>query len=147
MISRSLDDASRDALDGPPVLVVDEDSIAAETTLDALAGGGYPCIGASSGDAAIRHVRAALVRLVISELYVACLEGPCIVTVLKGERERLPRLRVLVYTDHGLDADLEWALATGCDGLVLKSAEPSVLIREVARLDGAPYSPVLHRDG
>jgi DNA-binding NarL/FixJ family response regulator len=56
---------------------------------------------------------------------------------LKGERQRLPRLRVLIYTQHGQDSDIEWALATGCDAFVLKSAEARILLREVARLDGA----------
>ena len=138
MIGRPYDGASHDASSSPPVLVVDQDEHAAAITLAALGDGGYPSVGEQDGDAALRHARSALVRLVVSELYVACAEGPCVVTVLKGERDRLPRLRVLVYTEHGQRADIEWALATGCDAFVLKSAEARVLLREVARLDGAP---------
>ena len=141
MVSRPFGDASRDAPDSPPVLVVDEDRDAAAGTLAALAPGGYHGVGEADGDAALRYVRGALVRLVVSELYVKCEEGPCVVTVLKGERERLPRLQVLIYTHHQHEADVEWALATGCDGLVFKSAAPGVLVREVARLDGAPHPP------
>jgi CheY-like chemotaxis protein len=138
VVSRPFDDASEDASGSPPVLVVDEDAAAAVATIAVLAGGGYRGTGEADGDAALRHVRAALVRFVVSELYVACAEGPCVVTVLKGERDRLPRLRVLVYTRHEREVDVEWALATGCDALVLKSAQSEVLLREVARLDGAP---------
>jgi CheY-like chemotaxis protein len=136
--ARRVDGASRDATAAPPILVVDEDRSAAAITLAALTAEGYPSVDEQDGDAALRHVRAELVRLVVSELYVACAEGPCVVTVLKGERNRLPRLRVLVYTQHGQKTDVEWALATGCDALVLKSAERRVFVREVARLDGAP---------
>ena len=123
------------------MLVVDEDAVAAVATVAALASGGYRGTGEADGDAALRHVRAALVRLVVSELYVACAEGPCVVTVLKGERDRLPRLRVLVYTRHEQEADVEWALATGCDALVCKSAVVEVLLREVGRLDGVRQPP------
>src|SRR5918998_46953 len=144
MVSRPLGDASRDAPDSPPVLVVDEDRDAAAGTLAALAPGGYHAVREADGDAALRYVRGAHVRLVVSELYIKCGEGACVVTVLKGERQRLPRLRVLVYTQHQQQADVEWALATGCDGLVFKSAAPGVLVREVARLDGAPYPPRLN---
>ncbi len=141
MVSRPFGDASRDAPDSPPVLVVDEDLDAAAGTLAALAPGGYHGVGEADGDAALRYVRGALVRLVVSELYVKCREGPCVVAVLKGERERLPRLQVLIYTHHQQEADVEWALANGCDGLVFKSAAPGVLVREVARLDGARPPP------
>ena len=138
MVARRFDDASQDASRALPVLVVDEDAAASVATLAALAGGGYRGAGEADGDAALRHVRAALVRLVVSELYVACAEGPCVVTVLKGERDRLPRVQVLIYTRHEREADVEWALATGCDALVLKSSAAGVLLREVGRLDGAP---------
>ena len=144
MVSRRFGDASRDASDASPVLVVDEDLDAAAGTLAALAPDGYHGVAESDGDAALRYVRGAHVRLVVSELYVKCGEGPCVVTVLKGDRQRLPRLRVLVYTHHEGEVDVEWALATGCDGLVFKSAAPGVLVREVARLDGAPYPPSIN---
>lgn len=45
--------------------------------------------------------------------------------------------QVLVYTRHDREVDVERALATGCDALVLKSAVPAILLREVGRLDGA----------
>ena len=141
MSARLFDDASPDASRPPPVLVVDDDAAAALATLAALDAGGYPGTGEADGDAVLRHVRAVLVRLVVSELYVACAEGPCVVAVIKGERERLPRLRVLIYTRHERDADVEWALATGCDAVVLKSAVAGVLLREMGRLEGIRHYP------
>ena len=45
-------------------------------------------------------VRGSFTRVVISEIYIACSEGRCVVTALKQERQRLPRVHVLVYTRH-----------------------------------------------
>ena len=141
------DDASQDASDAPPVLVVDDDEGAGRKTITRLARGGYAGTAESDGDDALRHVRAELVRLVVSELYVACSEGPCVVTVLKGDRTRLPRLRVLIYTRHERDTDMEWALATGCDALVRKSARNGIFLREVRRLDEGQQSSGPRPDG
>ena len=52
-------------------------------------------------------------RLVVSELYIPCTEGACVVTALKQERARLPRLRVLAHSRHTGPADDAWALAAG----------------------------------
>jgi CheY-like chemotaxis protein len=144
MSFHTLDDASRDASRSLPVLVVDDDVAARLATLAVLADGGYDGLGEAGGDAALRHINASLVRLVVSELHIPCAEGPCIVAVLKGERTRLPHLRVLVYTRHDTDADLEWAFATGCDALVRKSAAAELFLREVGRLDGRASAP--HRE-
>jgi DNA-binding NarL/FixJ family response regulator len=141
MSFRLFDDATHHASRSGHVLVVDDDEVAAVGTVAALAVRGYRGSGEADGDAALRHVRAALVQLVVSELYVVCAEGPCVVTVLRADRDRLPLLRVLVYTRHDREVDVEWALSTGCDALVLKSAEVDVLLREVGRLDGSRQSP------
>ena len=73
-------------------------------------------------------------RLVVAELYVACAEGPCVVAVIKGDRARLPRLRVLVHTRHYSPADVAWALGARADAVVPKPAPGGVLLREVGRL-------------
>jgi CheY-like chemotaxis protein len=76
-------------------------------------------------------------RLVVSELYIPCAEGRCVVTALKSDRLRLPRLRVLVHSRHTAPADDAWALAAGCDALLHKPASARALEREVRRLDGS----------
>jgi DNA-binding NarL/FixJ family response regulator len=75
-------------------------------------------------------------RLVVSEIYIPCSEGRCVVTALKHERAQLPRLRVLVHSRHTAPEDLEWALAAGGDAVVGKPTASDVLLREVRRLDG-----------
>ena len=101
-----------------PVLVIDDEPAGAATTLGWLAGAGYPTAAESAGDAVLRLVRTEVMRLVVSELYIPCGEGACVVTALKQDRTRLPRLRVLVHTRHTAAADDAWALAAGCDALV-----------------------------
>lgn len=120
----------------PPVLVVDDDPAGAATTLGWLAGAGYPTAAERDGDAVLRLVRAELMRLVVSELYIPCAEGPCLVTALKRERARLPRLRVLVHSRHTAAADDVWALAAGGDAVLHKPASTDALVREVRRLEG-----------
>lgn len=132
----SPEDADRSATPAPPVLVVDDDPGAAADTAAQLRAGGYPVAAEAEGDAVLRLVRAALVRLVVSELYIPCAEGRCVVTALKQDRTRLPRLRVLVHTRHTAPADVGWALAAGADAVVPKPARAGVLVREVRRLDG-----------
>jgi CheY-like chemotaxis protein len=119
-----------------PVLVVDDEPAGAATTLGWLAGAGYPTAAESAGDAVLRLVRTEVMRLVVSELYIPCGEGACVVTALKQDRTRLPRLRVLVYSRHTAAADDAWALAAGCDALLHKPASAAACVREVRRLDG-----------
>ena len=117
-----------------PVLVLDDDANECAVTLALLAAAGCAALAESDGDAAVRHARTSLTRLLVSELYIPCAEGMCIVAVLKGDRARLPRLQILVHTRHTDDEDTEWALAAGCDTIVYKSAAFGVLVREVRRL-------------
>lgn len=77
-------------------------------------------------------------RMVVSEIYIPCSEGSCVVTALKQDRARLPRLRILVHTRHTSPADVEWALAAGADTIVYKPAQDGALVREVARLLAGP---------
>lgn len=118
-----------------PVLVID-DSGRGETTLRWLANAGYRTASATDGDTVLRLVRAELMHLVVSELYVPCAEGACVVSALKSERMRLPRLRVLVHSRHTSAADDAWALEAGCDGVLHKPGSADALIREVRRLEG-----------
>jgi CheY-like chemotaxis protein len=118
----------------PPVLVVDDDVAGTAATRATLAGGGYAVAAEAEGDAVLRLVRASFVGLVVSELYIPCAEGRCVVAALKGERRRLPRLRVLVHTRHTSPADLEWALGAGADAVVPKPVRTGILLREVGRL-------------
>ena len=120
----------------PPILVVDDNLAESATTSATLEAGGFAVVAESEGDAALRYARRSLTHLLVSELYVPCAEGTCLVRVLKGDRARLPRLQVLVHTRHTTQLDTEWALAAGCDAVVPKGASTSVLVREVRRLEG-----------
>ena len=119
-----------------PIIVADDDQSTAVATTQSLSARGYRALAESDGDEVLRRVHGSLTRLVVAELYIPCAQGRCIVTVLKQDRARLPRLRVLVHTRHTLPVDVEWALASGADTIVHKSAAPDVLVLEVERLVG-----------
>jgi CheY-like chemotaxis protein len=118
------------------VLVVDDDESGSAATAVILAHGGYASTRESDGDAVLRLARSDVLRLVVSELYIPCAEGRCVITALKLDRRRLPRLMVLAYSRHTAPADDQWALSAGCDSLLHKPAPAADLIREVRRLDG-----------
>jgi CheY-like chemotaxis protein len=136
MMSQDVSDDGADVpFTAPPVLVVDDDRSGAASAEAALRAGGYDVVAEAGGDEVLRLVRSSLMRLVVSELYVPCAEGGCVVTALKQDRSRLPRLRVLVHTRHTSPADLDGALDAGGDGVVPKPARDGILLREVQRLD------------
>ena len=125
-----------------PVLVIDDEPTGEARTLGWLTRAGYPTAAESDGDAVLRLVRTELMRLVVSELYIPCSEGACVVTALKQDRTRLPRLRVLVHSRHTAPADDAWALAAGCDAVLHKPASAAACVREVRRLEGGhPVDP------
>jgi CheY-like chemotaxis protein len=118
-----------------PVLLVDDNPVTAATSETLLASAGYQVASEPRGDAVLRLVRTMYMRMVVTELYVPCAEGPCVATILGGERRRYPRLRVVVLTGHNQPKDRAWAMATRCDVILAKGAAASGLVREVRRLD------------
>ena len=120
----------------PPVLVVDDNPGESAHTIATLRAGGFAAVGESEGDSALQRARGSVTHVLVSELYVPCAEGDCVVRVLKSDRARVPRLLVLVHTRHTTQLDREWALAAGCDAVVPKGASAAVLIREIRRLEG-----------
>jgi CheY-like chemotaxis protein len=122
--------------------VIDDERAGAAKTRGQLSLAGYVVAAETYGDAVLRLVRAEPMRLVVSELYVPCAEGACVIAALKQERDRLPRLRVLAYSRHTTPVDDAWALAAGCDAVLHKPGSAGALVREVRRLEGAdPTEP------
>jgi len=117
-----------------PILVVDDNPAAAAAAAATLVAAGLPARCDIDCEAALRFVRAERVRVLVSEIYVPCSEGPCVVAVLKGDRHRLPRLRVLVHSRHTRPEDIEYAFANGADAFVPQTAPDEVLLREIRRL-------------
>ena len=124
-----------------PVLVVDDQAAGSAATVSTLTDAGYATTAESDGDAVLRLVRTDVMHLVVSELYIPCAEGRCVIAALKQDRTRLPRLKVLAYSRHTARADDDWALAAGCDAVLHKSALASALLREVRRLEGRDDLP------
>lgn len=120
------------------ILIIDDDPVASAAAEDTLTQAGYRVLAESKGDAALRLMRTAHMRLVVSELYIPSSENGYVVTALKADRARIPRVRVLIHTSHRSPEDIEFALASGADTFVRKPVKPEVLLREVKRLAGPP---------
>ncbi len=118
-----------------PVLLVDDLVAGAASAEVLLAAAGYQVATESRGDAVLRLVRTMYMRMVVTELHVPCGEGTCVATILRGERRRYPRLRVIALTRHCDVGDHAWMLAAGCDVVIAKLDESALLVREVRRLD------------
>lgn len=134
MTTIRLSEARAESVAQYPLLVVDDDPETLAGTARLLRGAGYAIATESAGDRVLRMVRTSGAYLVISELYVACSEGRCVVAVLMADRMRLPRVSVLVHTRYNTPADVTWALAAGADAIVRKGARPGALVVEVMRL-------------
>lgn len=137
MVSRTKSlDGTEGRRPGAPIVIADDDAGTSAATTASLFARGHSAIVEANGDEVLRRVHGSLTRLVVAELYIPCAEGRCVVTALKKDRSRLPRLRVLVHTRHMRPVDIEWALASGADTIVNKGAAPEVLVLEVERLIG-----------
>lgn len=124
----------------PTILVVDDQPAALESVLSRLVAAGFATTVAYDGDGALRRVRSQQTHLVVSELYVPCAEGRCVIAALARDRVWLPQLRILVHTRHELPEDDAWALAAGADGVLHKSADVNALLGAVRRLDAMDYA-------
>lgn len=120
----------------PAILVIDDDRAAADVTQTTLSDAGYQVLAEAQGDVALKLIRSSPMQLVVSELYIPAAESQCVVTALKAERSRIPRVRVLVHSRHKTPTDVEFALTAGADAFIRKPARADILLREVERLAG-----------
>jgi CheY-like chemotaxis protein len=120
----------------PAVLLIDDDPIASSETQSALTEAGYRVTAVANGDAALKLMRSSPMRLVVSELYIECMECESVIAALKTDRSRIPRLGVIVHSRHKSPVDVEYALGRGADVFVRKPAKSEILLREVQRLAG-----------
>jgi CheY-like chemotaxis protein len=131
------DAAATDPSAGPATaLVIDDEPRDAARTRRWLTDAGYATVAAADGDAVLRLVRDGVIRLVVSELYVPCAEGRCVVAALTEDRARHPWLRVLAHSRHTTSADDAWARAARCDGIYHKPGCADAFLVELRKLGG-----------
>lgn len=129
-----------------PLLLVDADPVAAAASEALLMQNGYDVAREARGDVVLQLVRTLYMRLVVTELRVPCVAGPCVATVLAGMRSRFPRLRIVILTRRRTAADRAWAIAAGADAIVDDLSPAPPLLHALARF-GEPrrhLSPRAH---
>lgn len=124
---------------GPVILIADDDDGEARTTLQRrLVHDGYVVVTANTGDAAILLARGMRPALLISELYLACADGPCLVHAVRRDAE-FRGLPIIAYTAFAFPVDRAWAADARVDMFVRKPGALAELRSAVERLAGPPY--------
>ena len=63
----------------PPVFVIDDNPAESAVTLVNLGAVGFAAVAESEGDDVLQRARRSLTHVLVSELYVPCAEGDCLV--------------------------------------------------------------------
>ena len=127
-----------DTRSGPVVLIADDDRDVPFILQCRLAHRGYATLVASSGDAALMLARSVRPAALVSELYLAVGDCPCLLYALRRD-PALRRLPVLAYTSFVQPDDELWAVAAPVDAFVRKPAPPSTVVALIESLAGPPY--------
>ncbi len=121
----------------PPVLVIDDDESIARTISMFLEANGYPVTVATTGEDALREVRAARHPIVISDIYIDRVNG---IEVLEAARAADPGTAVIVMTARGSVRTTVEAEAGGAFDYLAKPFEMRQLLAAVERA-ATPAAP------
>jgi DNA-binding NtrC family response regulator len=114
----------------PRVLIVDDETIIADTLVAILARAGFDTRSAYSGEMAIEMARNFHPDLMITDVAMPGING---VEAAIKVREMLPTCKVLLFSGHGVSRHLvEWARAHDHHfELLVKPVHPEMLIAKV----------------
>ncbi|WP_298440431.1 sigma-54 dependent transcriptional regulator [uncultured Ferrimonas sp.] len=112
------------------ILVVEDDLGLREALVDTLLLGGYRCVEASDGQAALVQLNQHAIDLVISDVQMAGMDG---LTLLKTLRAKDSAIPILLMTAYGsIDAAVE-AMRFGANDYLSKPFAPQVLLDQISR--------------
>lgn len=115
------------------ILVVEDDLGLREALVDTLELGGYRCVEADDGNAALAQLNQHQIDMVISDVQMAGMDG---ITLLKSLRATNSTLPFLLMTAYGsIDAAVE-AMRLGASDYLAKPFAPQVLLDQVSRYLG-----------
>lgn len=119
----------------PTVILVDRRETTHARLTPALERAGYRVCNERCPDRALRRLRSQEdVSILISELRVRCRAGRCLARVVKDDPET-SSIPVICLSDAPRLRDIRYALRAGVDSLLLRSAEPRVLLDLLAQLE------------
>jgi signal transduction histidine kinase/CheY-like chemotaxis protein len=131
------DAAADPARAGIRVLVVDDNTDAAELLADALRGRGYEVRTASDGTLALRVVAQWDPQVVVLDIGLPGLDGYTVARELRRSEVR-PERRLIALTGYGQPSDRNRAKEAGFDALLLKPASLKAVFEAVSRFKAPP---------
>lgn len=117
----------------PTVVLVDRREITHTRFTPALERAGYRVCNERCPDRALRRLGTQDVSVLVSELRVRCRAGHCLARTVKDNPET-SSIPVVCLSEAPRLRDMRYALRAGVDSLLLRSAEPRVLLDLLAQL-------------
>jgi DNA-binding response OmpR family regulator len=120
----------------PAVLVVDDESVIADTLAAILNGNGYEAIAAYDGEAAVEAALIHLPALLVTDVMLPGMNGIELAVTI---RRIFPECKVLLFSGHAATSDLMMTSTIGGNQfeLLTKPLHPTELIKHV----GAIFKP------
>lgn len=115
------------------VLLVDPDPHARAALARQIESLGCRVLETSGADEALDLLRQSPVSLVITELYLATGEHPCLIAAIRHD-DANRATRIVAHTHRSLAADRDWAMRAGADGYLIKPTRGSRVRYVVQRL-------------
>lgn len=115
------------------ILLVDPDTRARSLFARQLQTATTEVLQASDASAALRLLGSADVKVVVTELYLATGDYPCLVQAIRAN-PKLRRTRAVAHTHRCLPPDREWAMTAGADAYLIKPTRAERLRYVVSRL-------------
>ena len=119
-------------MNGPQVLVVEDNEKNMKLFRDVLQATGYSPLEASSGEPALELAAKQAPALVLMDIQLPDLDGAAALQRLRAD-ERTARVPVLALTAQAMQGDRERFLAAGFDGYLSKPIDVDELIETVRR--------------
>ena len=116
------------------VLIVDDDEDIRDLVMELLISVGLPCVGAASGEEAVRIVQAApdAIDLVVLDVNMpGGMDGTQVLRVLKKEPGTAHIPIIMVTASATRDADIVQGVDSGATDYLPKPCSPNVLIAKV----------------
>lgn len=115
-------------MSGERVLICDDEPDAREMFAQVLRGGGYDVLLARDGEEGVKMALRERPDLVLMDMQMPVLRGIDAARRIKAEA---PELVVIAFTAHAEADDVQVGLRAGCDGVILKPADPRSLVEQV----------------
>jgi CheY-like chemotaxis protein len=119
------------------ILVVEDDPDILRLLAHTLSNAGYQVVQAYGGEDALRKVKSHRPCLVLTDLAMPKMSGVEIIARVKGDPET-SHIPVLAVTAYMWDTIAKSAGQAGVDGYISKPFNSQLLLREIAKILGAP---------